>query len=91
MSSFIGGSPFAMVRDISEGYILLSAPKLKRFSIQDLQRLREELEKVTRTMRGEMPDSSDTAKLQSHQRKLMRLVSASRVVQQEMTAKHRRG
>jgi len=80
MASFIGGSAFTMVRDIAEGYILLAEPQLKKYSVPELDQLRLEMEKSIRERRGNPPPQENTQDVQAHQRKLMRLTGALRMV-----------
>lgn len=80
MANFIGGSAFTMVRDIAEGYILLAEPLLKKFSLSELDPLRLEIEKSMRERRGNPPPKENVQEMQAHQRKLMRLSGALRMV-----------
>ena len=80
-----------MVKDIAEGYTLLSKPKMKRFTVNDLQRLKEEIDNTVRNLRGDAPDAADYMAIQKHNRKIQRLMSANRMIQTEMQDKRRRG
>jgi hypothetical protein len=80
MGNFTGGSAYTMVRDIAEGYILLAEPLLKRFSVPELEQLKMEVEKTIRDYRGNMPGQDNPQEVQAHQRKLMRLTGALRMV-----------
>jgi len=53
MAGFIGGSAYAMSKDIAEGFVLLSAALLKGFTAAELSQLRQQLEKVQREIRGD--------------------------------------
>jgi hypothetical protein len=90
MASFIGGSAFTMVRDIAEGYVLLAEPQLKRFTAPELDQLRIEMEKSIRERRGSPPPAENPQEVQAHQRKLLRLTGAHRMVQARLQ-KLRRG
>lgn len=76
MGSFIGGSAYAMSRDIAEGYVLLNAALLKKFSPAELAQLRQELEKVQKEVRGEQPAQNDVPAIQKRGRKISRITSA---------------
>lgn len=90
MGAFIGGSAFTMVRDLAEGYVLLAEPQLKKFTVAELDQLRIEMEKSIRERRGSTPPSENVQEVQVHQRKLLRLTSALRMVQARIL-KVRRG
>lgn len=90
MANFIGGSAFTMVRDIAEGYILLAEPQLKKFTVPELDQLRLEMEKSIRERRGNPPPADNPQDTQMHQRKLMRLTGALRMLQARLQ-KLRRG
>jgi hypothetical protein len=76
MASFIGGSAYAMSKDIAEGYILLTAAILKKFSAVELGQLRQQLEKVQREVRAEQPPLDDIQAIQKRGRKISRISSA---------------
>ena len=76
MSSFMGGSAYAMSRDIAEGYVLLNATLLKKFSDAELAKLRQELEKVQREIRADQPPLDDIQAIQKRGRKISRISSA---------------
>ena len=91
MGNFIGGSAFSMVRDIGEGYVLLAEPQLKKFGVPELDQLRLELEKQTREMRSSPPPPDQPQDIQVHQRKLMRLTGALRMVLGRLQKMRRHG
>ncbi len=76
MASFLGGSAYAMSRDIAEGYVLLNSTLLKGFSPADLAQLRQQLEKVQREIRADQPASDDVPAIQKRGRKISRISSA---------------
>jgi hypothetical protein len=76
MGSFLGGSAYAMSKDIAEGYVLLSAAILKGFSTSELAQLRQQLEKVQREIRADQPASDDLPAIQRRGRKISRISSA---------------
>jgi hypothetical protein len=84
MGNFTGGSPLVMVRDIGEGYVTLSAPVLKKFSLPELDRLRQEVEKLIREMRSSPPPQDQPQDIQFQQRKILRLSGAFRMIQHRM-------
>lgn len=90
MSVFHGGSPFTMVRDMGEGYVMLTPQKLKRFTLNDLLKLKEELDRQTRILRTEVPAAGDAQAIQKHNRKMQRLSSGGRVINTEIQAKRKK-
>ncbi len=74
--SFLGGSAFAMARDVGEGYILLNANLLKRMNAEELRQLRFEVEKLLTGTRGDQTSLNNMLALQTRNRKISRLNSA---------------
>lgn len=76
MSNFIGGSAYAMVRDIAEGYIITSELTFKKFQPPDFQAFGFELDKLLREIRGAVPATGDVDATQKRQRRMQRLQQA---------------
>ena len=76
MGSFLGGSAYAMSRDIAEGFVLLNANLLKKFTAAELSQLRQQLEKVQKEVRAEQPAQTDVQAIQKRGRKISRISSA---------------
>jgi hypothetical protein len=76
MANFLGGSAYAMSRDIAEGYVLLNANLLKKFSNAELAQLRQELQKVQKEVRADQPPQNDVQAIQKRGRKISRISSA---------------
>jgi len=76
VGTFLGGSAYAMSRDIAEGYVLLNATLLKGFTESELMQLRQQLEKVQREIRADQPASDDIQAIQKRGRKISRISSA---------------
>ncbi len=76
MGSFLGGSAYAMSKDIAEGYVLLNANLLKKFTDMELAQLRQQLEKVQKEIRAEQPPQNDVQAIQKRGRKISRISSA---------------
>lgn len=81
MGSFLGGSAYAMASQISEGYILVTERTFQRMQLTEVDQLAFELEKRVREIRSEQPDLEDTMALQNRNRRLMRLNSATQMLQ----------
>ncbi len=91
MGHYVGGSAPAMVRQITEGYTLVNAVMLKRFTAAELDNLIFEMEKKLREIRGEVTDVSDIQATQNRNRRLSRLENALRVVRGTRQERFRRG
>ncbi len=76
MSAFLGGSAYAMVRDIADGYIIASELTFKKFQASDFQTFGFELDKLLREIRGNVPATGDVDATQKRHRKLQRLQQA---------------
>ena len=74
--AFLGGSAYAMARDVGEGYILLNANLLKRMNAEELRQLRFEVERILTGVRGDQPSLDNMMALQVRNRKISRLNSA---------------
>ncbi|NOZ95948.1 MAG: hypothetical protein GXP47_14590 [Acidobacteria bacterium] len=89
MSHFIGGSAPAMVRQITEGYTLINAVMLKRFTVGELDTLKFEIEKKIRDLRSEQIDLRETLAVQLKNRRLSRLEGALRIIRASRNNKSR--
>jgi len=76
MGNFLGGSAYAMSRDIAEGYVLLNANLLKKFTLVELAQLRQQLERVQKEIRADQPPQNDVQAIQKRGRKISRISSA---------------
>jgi len=86
--AFPGGSAYAMVRDISEGFCLVTERTFKLFTRPDLEQLGMEFDRFLRELRAEQPSLDDHAELQKKQRKLQR-VNTALVVMRAYRAKQK--
>ena len=87
MANWMGGSSPAMANQIAEGFILLSTANLKGFLTGDLNLLRQELEKLLRAARAEVPPQDDALAQQARNRKISRISSAVQVVQNQLSVR----
>jgi hypothetical protein len=88
MANFMGGSAPAMANQVAEGFILLSTNALKGFTPADLNLLRNELDKLQRDARAQVPPPDDALANQNRNRRIARLSSAMQVVSHKLTARH---
>jgi hypothetical protein len=87
MANFTGGSAPAMANQILEGFVLVSPNTLRGFTPGDLSALRQEIEKLQRTIRAEVPAQDDALAQQARNRKIARLGSALQVVNGQLTGR----
>lgn len=80
MSPFSGGSPWAMARDIGEGFVLVTDRTLARMSRAEIDKLTFELERCLRDLRGAPSADLQTVELQRRNRKMLKLTGAQRVL-----------
>ncbi len=85
MSSFIGGSAYAMASQIAEGYLLLNHTHLKKLAKGDLASLTHEINRVLTEARGSQPPLEDVQAQQQRNRKISRLTGALTMVQHRTT------
>jgi hypothetical protein len=81
MSAFLGGSAWAMAKDISEGHILVTERLIRRLSLPEMGQLSHEVDRKLRELRGEQPDLDDQQALLLRNRRISRLKSALMVIQ----------
>jgi hypothetical protein len=74
--AFPGGSAYAMVRDVAEGYLLVTERTFKSMSRPDLEQLTFEIDRHLRELRGDQPSLDDLQAIQLRQRRMQRLNSA---------------
>ena len=87
MGNFIGGSAYAMSRDIAEGLILVNANTFKKFTTAEMKQLAFELDKVQKEARADQPAGDDTQAIQKRGRKLGRITTALQILNQAMIRK----
>ena len=85
MANWMGGSAPAMAGQVAGGFVLVSPATLKGFNPAELQTFKQELEKLLRGTRGEVPPQDDALAQQSRNHRLSRLGSALQVVQHQLT------
>jgi len=89
MSNFPGGSAYAMVQQVADGFTLVTERSFKRLTTGDLQTLSVEIEKVLRTIRGDQPELDDLRGIQRRNRKIQRL-NTCRMMLRTFRQRHRR-
>ncbi len=81
---YLGGSAYAMARDVCEGYILLNVNLLRRMSGEELRQLRFEIERLLTGTRGEQLSLEDILAIQSKNRRISRLNSAVMMINNQI-------
>ncbi|MGE5234587.1 MAG: hypothetical protein ACM3OB_10800 [Acidobacteriota bacterium] len=76
MANFMGGSAWAMSRDIAEGFILVTERTFQRLLAPELDQLGFELDRYLREVRGEQPSLDDLQAIQQRNRKISRITQA---------------
>ena len=73
MSNFVGGSAYAMVQQVAEGFMLVTERSFRRLGRGELDKLGFEIEKVMREVRGDQASPDDLQAIQKRNRKIQRL------------------
>ena len=76
MSVFIGGSAYNMVRDIADGFVVVSERTFRNYGRKELADFAQEINRLLQEVRSAQPDSTDIAAVQKRQRKMQRLLQA---------------
>ncbi len=76
MSAFLGGSAYAMVRDVADGYVIASELTFRKFQVGDFQTFGVEADKLLREIRGNVPPTGDVEATQKRHRRMQRLQQA---------------
>jgi hypothetical protein len=74
--AFLGGSAYAMARDVGEGFVLISPVLLKRMTDEELRQLRFEIDRILTGIRSEQYPMDDQNALGNRNRRISRLNSA---------------
>jgi len=80
VASVPGGSAYAMVRDIAEGYFLVTERTFARFERGELGKIQFEIDRHMREVRGDQPPLDDMQAIQKRNRKIQRLNTALMVL-----------
>ena len=81
MGAFLGGSAYNMVRDIADGYIIVSELTFRKFQVPDFQAFGFEADKLLREIRGSVPPTGDIEATQKRHRRMQRLQQATTIAQ----------
>jgi len=73
MSVFLGGSAYNMVRDLAEGFIIVTERTFKVYNPQQLSDFQMEAERYLREVRANQAATGDVEATQKRQRRMQRL------------------
>jgi hypothetical protein len=80
MSNFPGGSVWAMVRDVAEGFQSVTERTFRRLSRSQMDQVAFEIERQLRDVRGDQPPIDDLEAVKKRNRKIQRLNSARMIM-----------
>jgi hypothetical protein len=89
MSKFIGGSAYAMARDIGGGFVNVTERTFKAMSDGDMNKLIFEIDRFLRDLRGSVVATDDIQVVKARNRKIQRLNSAV-MISRTYRMKHRK-
>ena len=89
MSKFIGGSAYAMARDIGGGFVNVTERTFKAMSDGDMNKLIFEIDRCLRDLRGSVVATDDIQVVKARNRKIQRLNSAV-MISRTYRMKHRK-
>lgn len=76
----ISGNPKKIAQDISEGFMIISAPMLKRYNATDLKTIMNNISVVSRELRAEQIPLEDVMALKKKNMKVSRLNQAEMII-----------
>lgn len=76
----ISGNPKKIAQDISEGFMIISAPTLKRYNAADLKTIMNNIAMVSRELRAEQIPLEDVMALKKKNMKVSRLNQAEMII-----------
>jgi len=88
MSKFIGGSAYAMARDIGEGFVSVTARTFKSMTDADMNQLVFEIDRFLRELRGSQSATDEIDVVKARNRKIQRLNTAI-MISRTYRQKHR--
>jgi len=80
MSKFIGGSAYAMSRDIGEGYISVTDRTFKAFTAAEIRQLTFEIDRYLRELRGSQVATDEMDLVRKRSRTIGRLNTATMII-----------
>jgi len=81
VNGFMGGSAWAMTRDISDGFVNVTDRTFRGMDVPQIMKLGHEIDRLLRELRGGAVTDEPLPELQKRQRRIQRLNSARTVMQ----------
>ena len=79
MSAFFGGSAYNMVRDIADGFIIVSERTFRNYGPKEIAEFTQEANRYLQEIRSDQPASDDTIANQKRRRRMQRLQQATTI------------
>ncbi len=76
MSVFIGGSAYNMVRDVADGYIIISERTFRNYAPGQFAEFSQEANRLLTEIRSDQPALTEVEATQKRQRRMRRLQQA---------------
>jgi hypothetical protein len=76
MSVFIGGSAYNMVRDVADGFVIVTERTFRNFGAKELSDFSLEANRYLQDIRSNQPALTETEAIQKRQRRMRRLQQA---------------
>jgi hypothetical protein len=89
MAGFLGGSAYAMSRDVAEGYYAVTARTFAGMTRPQMEQLAHELDKALRDIRGTQVPLDDLPAVQKKNRKIGRLNNALMILRTSQQGRRR--
>jgi len=80
MSVFLGGSAYNMVREMADGFIIVTERTFKTYKPNEMTEFQTEAEKYLREIRSNQPPVTDIEATKKRQRRMQRLQQSITVV-----------
>ena len=80
MSKFIGGSAYAMARDIGDGYVSVTDRTFKPFTAAEIRQLTFEIDRHLRELRGSQSATDEMDVVRKRNRMIGRLNTANMII-----------
>ena len=76
MSVFLGGSAYNMVRDVADGFILVTERTFRKYRPREFAEFSQEVKGFLTEVRSNQPALTDTEAIQKRQQRMQRLQQA---------------
>jgi hypothetical protein len=80
MSVYLGGAAYNMVRELADGFIIVTERTFKQYKPQELTDFQMEADKLLREVRANQPSATELEATQKRQRRMQRIQHAITIV-----------